>query len=70
MASFRFWPVALLTFLSGAVLAQPPFRPARGSFPEVGDELPDIALVDEQGRKFSTRQLRGRHVVLVFGCLT
>ncbi len=46
----------------------------RGSdenMPQVGSLIPDITVVDSQGREFPLREkLKGRHAVLVFGCLT
>ncbi len=41
-----------------------------GQVPAVGTMLPDVAVIDEQGEKFSTSSLRGSYTVLVFGCLT
>ena len=38
--------------------------------PLVGDTLKDVKLFDASGKEFSTRRLRGKHTVLVFGCLT
>jgi len=32
---------------------------------EVGDELPDVELVDDAGRPWRTRDQRGRPLVLV-----
>jgi hypothetical protein len=37
---------------------------------KVGSTLPDITVYDESGKELSTRDLRGKHIVLVFGCLT
>ena len=37
---------------------------------KIGMELPDVAVYDAKGEKFELRRLRGRHTVLVFGCLT
>jgi hypothetical protein len=36
----------------------------------IGSQLPDITVFDENGKELSTRDLRGKHTVLVFGCLT
>jgi len=33
-------------------------------------QAPDVTVVDEEGNEFSLRSERGKHVVLVFGCLT
>ena len=38
--------------------------------PVVGDSLKDVKLFDAEGKKFSTKTLKGKHTVLVFGCLT
>ena len=53
---------------------QPPGRPAqsRGGFqvPAAGEMLPEVKLLDDQGREFSTSVLKEHYTVLVFGCLT
>lgn len=39
--------------------------------PLQGETLPDISGFDEEGNAFPLRQkLKGRHGVIVFGCLT
>lgn len=38
--------------------------------PKEGTIIPDVTVYDENGNTFSTRELRGQHTVLVFGCLT
>ncbi len=38
--------------------------------PAVGEELPDVTALDENGKEISLRSLRGKYTVLVFGCLT
>ncbi len=40
------------------------------SGPAVGDPLPDVTVLDETGKEFPLRSLRGEYSVLVFGCLT
>ena len=66
--------IAILTTL--LVIATPAFAqpggPSRGggSVPAVGTMLPEVTAIDEQGKEFSTASLRGKHTVLVFGCLT
>ncbi|NNE01039.1 MAG: hypothetical protein HKN47_27295 [Pirellulaceae bacterium] len=35
-----------------------------------GTQLPVVTAYDEAGDEFSTASLRGKHTVLVFGCLT
>ena len=46
----------------------------RGSdenMPQVGSLIPDITVVDSLGGEFPLREkLKGRHAVIVFGCLT
>lgn len=43
----------------------------RGSMPKVGDLLPDVEAFDSNGKPFSLRlKTKGRHAVVVFGCLT
>lgn len=39
--------------------------------PPVGSLAPDISVFDAEGRSFALREkLKGRHAVIVFGCLT
>ena len=38
--------------------------------PAIGKPLPDVTVVDANGKKFAIKDLRGKHTVLVFGCLT
>ena len=38
--------------------------------PRVGETIPDIAAYDENGKKLKLRELKGKHTVIVFGCLT
>ncbi|MGB0579674.1 MAG: hypothetical protein ACPGVU_08240 [Limisphaerales bacterium] len=38
--------------------------------PAVGDFLPDLGIHDRSGKPFSPRDLKGRHHVVIFGCLT
>jgi cytochrome oxidase Cu insertion factor (SCO1/SenC/PrrC family) len=38
--------------------------------PQVGEPLPDVTLLDADGKEFRLASLRGKHTVLVFGCLT
>ena len=51
-----------------------PQRALEGTFsrtaPEPGDPLPDITLLDAEGRPFHLRSLKENYTVLVFGCLT
>ena len=49
-------------------------QPGRGEFGlgglELGKEAPGVTVLDENGEEFSLKSVRGKHVVLVFGCLT
>ena len=46
-------------------------RESDENMPQVGSLIPDITVVDSQGREFPLREkFKGRHAVLVFGCLT
>ncbi len=38
--------------------------------PRIGELVPDVTGLDEQGNEFSLRDLKGQHTVLVCGCLT
>lgn len=38
--------------------------------PQIGDSLPNLKLLDADGREFELNRLRGQPTVLVFGCLT
>ena len=38
--------------------------------PQIGDPLPDVELLDLNGKPFSTGEFKGHYTVLVFGCLT
>ena len=44
---------------------------AYGSFPEVGERIPDLELVNDEGGPANLRELtRGHYTVLILGCLT
>ena len=66
--------LAGLGIFSTASFAQQPGRQPSVQFPQVtqlvGKQLPEINVLDSQGKPMSTSDLRGRHTVLVFGCLT
>ena len=55
-------------------LAQQAGRQPSVQFPQVvqlvGKPLPDIRILNSEGKPLSTADLRGQHTVLVFGCLT
>ncbi len=39
--------------------------------PEIGDRVPDLEIVDDQGRPVKLRELtQGHYTVLTLGCLT
>lgn len=62
--------LAFAAALGGAATAQPPGGRSGSRLPAVGSSLPEVSVYDETGRPFSTKQLRGKDTVLVFGCLT
>ncbi len=72
----RFQVPALLavSFVFQAVAAGQGSERRRGggeNMPKVGSLLPEISVVDAQGESFPLREkLKGRHAVIVFGCLT
>ncbi len=37
---------------------------------KVGQQMPDVTIYDENGEKFPLSRAKGKHAVLVFGCLT
>lgn len=59
--------IAILMVTIGTASAQ---RGNGQGLPKVGSQLPDVTAFDADGKPFSTKQLRGKHAVLVFGCLT
>ena len=68
-------PVLLVvSFVFQAVAAGQGSERRRGggeNMPKVGSLLPEISVVDAQGESFPLREkLKGRHAVIVFGCLT
>ena len=38
--------------------------------PTLGDMIPDVTAYDENGKELKLRDLKGKHTVIVFGCLT
>ncbi len=42
----------------------------RGSIPQPGDPMPNVAGFDAEGNPFELTKLHGKHTVIVFGCLT
>jgi cytochrome oxidase Cu insertion factor (SCO1/SenC/PrrC family) len=74
--------LALLLSWMGIAVAQPPVAAdaaearQRGisrferEAPEIGELLPNLEVIDSQGKPFPLRNLKGSYTVLVFGCLT
>jgi len=74
----------LLTFMAATILSATSLSPiyAQQEFvdtynarhlkrkPLVGEIPKPVQVFDSQGKKFSTDSLRGKHSVVVFGCLT
>lgn len=62
----------LFSFLSEVSHGQGPGKGKdSGPLPLQGKELPDVVAHDESGEEFSLQQrLKGKHGVIVFGCLT
>jgi cytochrome oxidase Cu insertion factor (SCO1/SenC/PrrC family) len=60
--------------LAGQAPAQPQKKKSDEEFvkekPAVGDKLPDLTVYAPDGKEVKTSDLRGRYVVLTFGCLT
>ena len=71
--SFR---LALILWVGGAafgvrtVTAQSALAGFDDNSPELGDLVPDIAILDQEGKPFELRSFTGSYTVLVFGCLT
>jgi cytochrome oxidase Cu insertion factor (SCO1/SenC/PrrC family) len=63
---------ALVCCLFGSAFAQGPGKGKdSGPLPLQGKELPDVTAHDESGAEFPLQQkLKGKHGVIVFGCLT
>ena len=64
----------MICVLQSVVLGQDRGRRRGGggeNMPKVGSLIPDISVFDAEGRSFDLREkLKGRHTVIVFGCLT
>ena len=75
MMRFQITIFLLMTcVLQSVVLGQDRGRRRGGggeNMPKVGSLIPDISVFDAEGRSFALREkLKGRHTVIVFGCLT
>ncbi|HSQ58240.1 MAG TPA: hypothetical protein VLM40_21120 [Gemmata sp.] len=57
-----------------SALAQPEKKKSEEDFvrekPAIGDLLPDLTVYSADGKEVKLSSLRGRYVVLTFGCLT
>lgn len=63
--------VALIVIPVSTAFAQGPRGKSNQPLPLQGKELPDVSAFDSEGEPFALRQkLKGRHAVIVFGCLT
>ena len=64
----------LLALLFFSAISTTHAQPRRGGFggglPKVGTTLPDLTVYTPDGKELKTSSLRGKHVVLTFGCLT
>ncbi len=73
--SFRL-RLALVLWVGGAALdvravtAQSALAGFDAASPELGDLVPDIAILDQEGQPFELRSFKGSYTVLVLGCLT
>ena len=65
---------ALAVFPINSILAQGALLPPDVRFengPKVGEMVPDVTIVDDQGRPVSVRELaQGQYTVMTLGCLT
>jgi cytochrome oxidase Cu insertion factor (SCO1/SenC/PrrC family) len=65
---------ALAVFPMNSILAQGALLPPDVRFengPKVGELVPDVTIVDDQGRPVSVRELaQGQYTVMTLGCLT
>ncbi|MED5584801.1 MAG: hypothetical protein VYB61_00460 [Verrucomicrobiota bacterium] len=71
---FRFPALLLLSIVAHSIAMGQGGDRRRGgdeNMPQAGSLIPDITVVDSQGGGFPLREkLKGRHAVIVFGCLT
>ncbi len=57
------------SILAQGALVPPDVRFQNG--PKVGERVPDVTIVDDQGRPVSIRELaQGQYTVMTLGCLT
>ena len=68
------WVVALWAVGAAWGVREANAQGAQGTFddvsPTLGELVPDVEVLDEKGEPFELRGFRGRHTVLVLGCLT
>jgi hypothetical protein len=58
-------------FLVLAGLLQLNLVVAQGTAPQIGELIPDLEIVDDQGNPVSLRELtQGHYTVMTLGCLT
>ena len=71
--------VSLFLLLAGLLQASPVLAQARtppdarflAVAPQIGDMVPDLEIVDDEGNPVSLRELtQGQYTVLTLGCLT
>ena len=74
---FRRMLLSVIVFAAipvSSILAQGPLLPPDVRFengPKVGDRVPDLAIVDDQGNSANIRDItRGHYTVMTLGCLT
>ncbi|MCP4849400.1 MAG: hypothetical protein GY899_15800 [Verrucomicrobiaceae bacterium] len=74
MKKFRFFALLLIPIAVQGVASGQGREGRRGgdeNMPQVGSLIPEVSVVDAQGGSFPLREkLKGRHAVIVFGCLT
>jgi len=74
MMRFQVPALLLVSFVFQVVAAGQGREGRRGggeNMPQAGSLLPEISVFDAQGESFPLREkLKGRHAVIVFGCLT
>ena len=68
-------PIFALLVSNPATSQEPGAEQPSGRFvgaPEVGDQIPDLTIVDDQGNPVNIRELASRspYTVLTLGCLT
>ena len=71
LAPLSVWrTIAVFVSLSVTVFAQPGNRNDRVVGINVGDPIPDVTGISEDGKELKLTSLKGSPAVLVFGCLT